>query len=58
MKKIDIKRFDLKNLFYKEKFVIVLSIVLAFVIWLVISLSVFLREPDGKRITLVIQIPF
>ena len=37
MKKIDIKRFDLKNLFYKEKFVIVLSIVLAFVIWLVIS---------------------
>ena len=27
MKKIDIKRFDLKNLFYKEKFVIVLSIV-------------------------------
>lgn len=48
MKKIDIKRFDLKNLFYKEKFVIVLSIVLAFVIWLVISS----HETESRPITI------
>lgn len=48
MKKLDIKKFRLTDLFYKEKFVIVLSIVLAFAIWLIISSN----ETESRPITI------
>ena len=48
MKKIDLGKFNMKNLFYREKFIIILSIVLAFIIWLIISSN----ENESRPITI------
>ena len=48
MKKIDLGKFNMKNLFYREKFIIILSIVLAFIIWLIISSN----ETESRPITI------
>lgn len=47
MKKVNIKEFNFRDLFYKEKFIIILSIVLAFIIWIVISSN----ETESRPIT-------